>query len=135
MRIAAATSLTLISLALAACGEEENHGATVIPAAGKYAQTDATTPGVPPGSSYDITAAEWLKLSDHERLSVATDYVAANDDPCHGISPGGKGPEGVRNYADVSAGSDYPLTAPVAELLAEGCAAVQQSGADSNYSG
>jgi hypothetical protein len=34
----------------------------------------------------------------------------------------------VRRWADVSVGSDYPLNVPIAELLAEGCAAALQSG-------
>jgi hypothetical protein len=124
VRSALATSLLLAALALGACGGDENTtGVQVVPAAGKYAQTDDSTPGVPPGSSYDITAREWLDLSDPDRIAAASDYVAANNDVC-----GNADPAKVRDYADVSAGADYPLTSPVAELLAEGCAAALQSG-------
>jgi hypothetical protein len=124
VRSAAATSLVLAALALGACGDDESTtGVKVVPAAGEYAQTDDSTPGVPPGSSYDVTAREWLDLSDADRLTAATDYADANEDVC-----GDADPAKVRDYADVSAGADYPLTAPVAELLAEGCAAALQSG-------
>jgi hypothetical protein len=124
VRAAVATSLLLAALALGACGDDESTtGVQVVPAAGQYAQTDDSTPGVPAGSSYDITAREYLDLSDADRLTAATDYVAADRDAC-----GGALPAKVRDYADVSAGADYPLTSPVAELLAEGCAAAEQSG-------
>lgn len=127
MRLAVATSLILASLALSACGGgEDPTGPEIVPAAGRYAQTDDSTPGVPAGASYDVTAVEWLKLPEPKRLAAAEAYVGDNEDEC-GNADAGR----VRDYADVSAGADYPLTAPMAELLAEGCAAVLQSGSSS----
>ena len=123
VRFLLAAVLLAAVLSLGACGDEDSTGATVIPAAGEYAQTDATTPGVPADASYDLTAAEWNDLPSDERLDSVADYVADNEDVC-----GDSDPARVRDYADVSAGTDYPLTSPVAELLAEGCAAVVQSG-------
>jgi hypothetical protein len=124
VRFTAAGALLIVAIALVACGgDDEQRGATVVPAAGQYAQTDDSTPGVPPGASYDLTAAEWSKLSEAKQLAAVSDYVDDNPDACEDADP-----SRVRDYAEVSAGNDYPLTSPVAELLAEGCAAVLQSG-------
>jgi hypothetical protein len=117
--LAVATALTLLCLGLAACGgDDESRGAKVVPAAGDYAQTESTTGG----ASYDVTAAEWLKLSSSQRLKATKDYVDDNGDICDGADP-----SRVADYAEVSAGADYPLTSSMDELLAEGCAAVEQS--------
>lgn len=118
MRLAAATLLIALCLGLAACGGDDSRGATVIPAAGDYAQTEPASTG----ASYDLTAADWLKLSSSKRLAAAKDYVDDNGDICKGVDP-----QRVADYAEVSAGADYPLTSPMDELLAEGCAAVVQS--------
>jgi hypothetical protein len=115
--LAAATILIGLCLGFAACGGDEESGSTVVPAAGEYAQT--TSAG---DASWNVTAGDWLDRSSGERLATVEDYVAGNEDVC-----GDAAPERVRDYAEVSAGADYPLTAPVDELFAEGCAAVLQS--------
>lgn len=117
VRLAAATISITLCLGLAACGGDEEGGVTVVPAAGDYAQTTTGT-----DRAYDLTAAQWLDLSAERRLAATEEYVAENEDAC-----GDADPARVRDYAEVSAGADYPLTAPVGELLAEGCAAVLQS--------
>lgn len=117
MRLAAATILIVLWAGLTACGSDEETGATVVPAAGDYAQTTTES-----GAAYDVTAAEWLDLSRSQRLAATEEYVADNEDLCGDASAAR-----VNDYAEVSAGADYPLTAPVGELLAEGCAAVLQS--------
>ena len=124
VRMALVTALAIATVALAACGGgDEDQGVQVVPAAGEFAQTDNTTAGVPVGASYDLTGARWNALPDEERLASVEDYVADNPDTCAGAAP-----RAVLDYADASVGADYPLTAPVAELLAEGCAAALQSG-------
>lgn len=117
MRLAAVTISLALCLAFAGCGGDEETGATVVPAAGDYAQTTTES-----GAAYAITAGQWLDLSGDERLAATADYIVDNEDICRDAAP-----ERVRDYAEVSAGADYPLTAPVGELLAEGCAAVLQS--------
>ena len=121
----------LIAFALAlsgvACGgDDEDSGLEVVPAAGDLTPS-ADTPGVPPGSSYDLTGNEWVELDDLERFEAAQDFVADNPDACE--SPDGSAAaDPVRDYADSAIGTDYPFNAPMAELLAEGCAAALQSG-------
>jgi hypothetical protein len=116
--LAAATILIALCLGLTACGGDDSRGATVIPAAGDYAQTEPASSG----AAYDLTAAQWLDLSSSKRLAATKEYVADNDDICHGVEP-----QRVADYAEISAGADYPLTSAMDELLAEGCAAVVQS--------
>ncbi len=126
--VAAVLAVTALAAALAACGGEEDMGATqYVPAAGADTPPD-TTPGVPPGSSYDVTGAEWQKLSEAQRLEAADDYVADNPDVCKNSDGRSAASDSVRDWADVTLGTDYPLNAPIAELLAEGCAAALQSG-------
>ncbi|MEO7197303.1 MAG: hypothetical protein ABIZ50_02415, partial [Solirubrobacterales bacterium] len=72
---------------------------------------------------YDLTGDEWLKLDDLERFTAAQDYVAGHPGECEGAAA-----DPVRNFTDSSIGTDFPLNVPIAELLAEGCAAALQSG-------
>ena len=112
---------------VAGCEDDsEEGGLTVKPAAG--AETPMETPGVPPGSSYDVSGSEWLELDSGERDQAAEDFVADNPDACSGAEDRQASAKTVRDYADATLGTDYPLNAPVAELLAEGCAASLQSG-------
>lgn len=129
MRLAAlAAAVVSLALALAACGDEEDLGATTfVPAAGENTPPD-TTPGVPPGSTYDVNGNEWLKLSDEQRFIAAQDYVADHPEECRNGDGRDAAADPVRDWADASIGTDYPLNAPIAELLAEGCAAALQSG-------
>ena len=131
MRIALLAAALALVLALAACGGEEDKGATeYVPAAGANTPPD-TTPGVPPGSTYDVSGSEWQKLPAEERITAAQDYVADNPDECKNADGRSASADSVRDWADVSLGTDYPLNEPVAELLAEGCAAALQSSGDS----
>lgn len=117
------------ALGLAACGGEESpSGATVyVPAAGENTPAEVT-PGVPPGSSYELNGSEWLKLQRDRRLAAARDFVADNPGECERADGRSVAAAAVRDWADVSLGTDYPLNAPIAELLAEGCAAALQGG-------
>ena len=117
----------LALLPIAGCGGgDESTGPKVVPAAG--ADTPMETPGVPSGASYDVTGNEWLELGDEKRLAAAGDFVADNRGECSNEDNREADPGVVRDYADASLGTDYPLTSPVSELLAEGCAAALQSG-------
>ena len=127
MRIALLTAILAIAIALAACGDEPDKGVSVVPAAGELTPPD-TTPGVPPGSTYDVTGNEWLKLADEERFFAAQDYVADNPDECSNGDGRSASADAVRDYTDSDIGTDFPLNVPIAELLAEGCAAALQSG-------
>ena len=126
--IATAGAAALLALVpIAGCGgDDESTGPKVVPAAG--ADTPMETPGVPSGASYDVDGNEWLELGDEKRLAAAGDFVADNPDDCRNPDDRDADPAVVRDYADASLGTDYPLTAPVSELLAEGCAAALQSG-------
>lgn len=130
-RVAAVVTASIaLATSLAACGGEQDMGATeYVPAAGANTPPD-TTPGVEPGTSYDVTAGEWLKLSRNERITAAWDFVADMPDDCRNGDGREADPGLVRDWADSSAGTDYPLNVAVAELLAEGCAAALQSGED-----
>jgi hypothetical protein len=126
-RTATAAAAIVAVLAVVGCGDDpEEDGPTVKPAAG--ADTPMETPGVPPGSSYDVSGSEWLALDSGERDRAAEDFVADNPSACSGGEDREASAETVRDYADATLGTDYPLNAPVAELLAEGCAASLQSG-------
>lgn len=113
--------VALLALAVG-CGDdppEPSSGAQ--PAAGPLTPGSGT-PGVPTGAAYDVTGSEWVKLDDGERLGAVTEFVDDRPDECGDAAPGK-----VIDYVDLSVGTEYPLTAPMAELLAEGCAAVLQS--------
>lgn len=123
MRLAAVLALAA-ALALGGCGGEPDRGATgFVPAAGADAP-----PASPPGASYDVSGAEWMKLPAAKRLIAARDYVADHRGECENAERRTAAASVVRDWADVSLGTDYPLNAPIAELLAEGCAAALQSG-------
>ncbi len=123
MRIALAATALAFVLALGGCGGDgDSTGIEPIPAAGEFTPSERT-PGVPAGASYDVTGNEWLKLEDLDRFVAAQDYVADHPDECEGAAA-----DPVRNFTDSSIGSDFPLNVPIAELLAEGCAAALQSG-------
>jgi hypothetical protein len=127
MRLSAIAVLLASAVLLAACGGSEDMGATeYVPAAGANTPPD-TTPGVEPGSSYDLTGSEWLKLPGDQRVTAAEDYVADHPGECRNEDGRDASGESVREWADNSLGTDYPLNEPVAELLAEGCAAALQS--------
>lgn len=129
MRFAAIAIALALAMSVGACGEAEDRGATTfVPAAGGNTPPD-TTPGVPPSSSYAVSGNEWLKLSDEERLTAARDYVAGHPDECENTDGRAAAAAVVRDWADVSIGTDFPLNEPIAELLAEGCAAALQSDA------
>ncbi len=117
------------ALVLAGCGDAGRDGdaSGFVPAAGPETPA-ARAPGVPPGSSYDVTGDAWLKLPDASRLTAARDYVADHPGECTNAAGRSAATATVRDWADASLGVDYPLNAPVAELLAEGCAAALQSG-------
>jgi len=128
-----ATAGVLALLALAGCGDDgDSTGPTVVPAAGE--NTPMQTPGVPAGAAYDVSGSEWLELGSDERAAAADEFVADNPDACgEGGAPDTA--ETVRDFADATLGTDYPLNAPVAELLAEGCAAAMQSGEQDTAAG
>lgn len=116
-----------LMLPLAGCGgNDDDLGVVPVPAAGENTP-GAETPGVPAGASYDVTGAEWQRLEELERFEAAQDYVADHPADCR-LAEGSAAADPVRDYADSSLGTDYPLNAPIAELLAEGCAAALQSG-------
>jgi hypothetical protein len=116
----------MAAIVLAGCGGDESTAPQYVPAAGD--NTPMETPGVPSGAGYDVSAAEWLELSDGDRLAATTDFVADNPADCSTAEKRSADADPVRDYADASIGTDYPLSAPIAELLAEGCAAALQSG-------
>lgn len=127
MRVLLTAALVAVLLVLGACGDDdESKGIEPIPAAGEFTPSEAT-PGVPPGSSYDVDGNEWLELESAERFEAAQDYVADHPDECEGAE-GTAAADPVRNFTDSSIGADFPLNVPIAELLAEGCAAALQSG-------
>lgn len=123
---AVAAVLIALTLAVAACGDEESSGTEVRPAAGELTPIGGT-PGVPAGAGYDVTGSEWLELEELDRFEAALEFIDDNPDFCTG-DRGTAAADPVRDYADASIGTDYPLTDPMAELLAEGCAAALQSG-------
>ena len=123
MRGALAIGLVAVLLIAAGCGGDDDsvESAQVIPAGGEL------TPGprpsnVPAGASYDLTGLEFSKLGTGQATTAAKDYVEFHPKECEGANP-----ERVAAYAITSVGTDYPLTEPIAELLAEGCAADLQS--------
>lgn len=121
-----AATLAALALALAACGGEDDSSGEFPPAAGELTPPSGT-PGVPPGAGYDLTGNEWDELEGPERFEATQEYIADNPDECE-TAAGSAAADPVRDYADTALGTDYPFNAPLAELLAEGCAAALQSG-------
>ncbi len=62
-----AATLVALTLALAACGDEEDSDAEFPPAAGKLTPS-SDTPGIPPDASYGLTGNEWDELENLERF-------------------------------------------------------------------
>jgi len=116
--------LVALGLMLSACGEEDDSGDEFPPAAGELTPS-SDTPGVPPGATYDLTGSEWDELEDVERFEATLDYIADNPGECES-DEGTAAADPVRDYAEVALGTDYPFNEPMAELLAEGCAAALQ---------
>ena len=123
MRGALATGLAAVALIAAGCGGDDDsaESAQVVPAAGELTPP-ARPANVPAGASYDLVGNQFQKLSTADATAAAADYVDDNPSECEGADP-----ERVAAYATTSVGTDYPLTEPIAELLAEGCAADLQS--------
>jgi hypothetical protein len=114
----------LVALAFAAgCGgdDDSSSGVQPLPAAGELTP-GSNTPGVPTGASYDISSTAYMKLSAKGTVRAASDYVDDHPKDCEGADPGR-----VAAYAFTAIGTDFPLTAPVADALNEGCAADLQS--------
>ena len=113
----------LLALALAAgCGDDDSSsGVQPLPAAGELTP-GSNTPGVPTGASYDISSTAYMKLSAKGTVRAASDYIDDHPKDCEGAEPGR-----VAAYAFTAIGTDFPLTAPVADVLNEGCAADLQS--------
>lgn len=123
MRLLALATAAL-ALAAAACGNEAERGATgYVPAAGAATPDDA-----PADAAYALSGSRWQRLSAAQRLRAAGDYVADHPGECQRDGSAAADRAVVRDWADVSLGTDYPLDAPIAELLAEGCAAALQDG-------
>ena len=119
---APATLIVLCLLALSGCGgSEEGDPAEVVPAAGENTPPSGT-PGVPAGAPYDVDGTDWSKLTKDERFEAASAYIEDNPERC-----GDAAVDAVAIYVTTSYGLDFPVYAPASELLAEGCAAAQQS--------
>ena len=119
---APATLIVLCLLALSGCGgSEEGDPAEVVPAAGENTPPSGT-PGVPAGAPYDVDGNGWFKLSKGEQFEAAAAYIEDNPERC-GDAP----VDAVAIYVTNSYGLDFPAYVPASEVLAEGCAAAQQS--------
>lgn len=112
-----------MALIAAGCGGDDDsvESAQVVPAAGELTPP-ARPENVPAGATYDLVGNEYQRLNPEDATTAAADYVEDNPGECEGADP-----ERVAAYATTSVGTDYPLTEPIAELLAEGCAADLQS--------
>ena len=124
MRTVIAKGLTALALTplLAGCGDDDSgSGVQPLPAAGDLTPS-ANTPGVPTGASYDLTSGAYLDLDAKATVTVAADYIDDHPKDCEGADAGR-----VAAYTFTAAGTDFPLTVPVADVLTEGCAADLQS--------
>ena len=120
---APATAIVICLLALlGGCGgEDEGDPAEVVPAAGENTPPSGT-PGVPAGAPYDVTGDGWFELSKGEQFAAAQAYIDDNPERC-GDSP----VAAVAIYVINSYGLDFPAYVHASEVLAEACAAAQQS--------
>lgn len=119
---APATLIVLCLLALfAGCGGDEPEAPQSVPAAGENTPPSGT-PGVPAGAPYDVDGDGWKRLSKDEQFQASQAYIDDNPERC-----GGADNAAVAIYVTTSYGVDFPTYAPASELLAEGCAADQQS--------
>jgi hypothetical protein len=117
-----ALTIGLALLVLAGCGGgDDDTGLQPVPAAGDQTPS-GDTPGVPSGASYDLDGNAFLELTGKETFVVARDFVRDHPKDCGGADAGR-----VAAYAYTSIGADFPLTAPVADALTEGCEADLQS--------
>ena len=123
MRYSLATALAALVLAAGCGGDDEGYApsAEPVPAAGDLTPA-AGTPGVPPGAKYDLKSTAYLKLDAKGTVKVATAFIKDHPKDCKGADPGR-----VAAYVYTAIGTDFPLTAPVADVLTEGCAADLQS--------
>jgi hypothetical protein len=115
----------LAALVLAAgCGDSDDDyapSAEPVPAAGELTPPSGT-PGVPAGAKYDIANTAYLKLDAKGTVNVTSAFIKDHPKECKGADPGR-----VAAYAFTAIGTDFPLTAPLADVLTEGCAADLQS--------
>ena len=119
---APATLIVLCLLALfAGCGGDEPEAPQSVPAAGENTPPSGT-PGVPAGALYDVDGDGWKRLGKDEQFQAAQAYIDDNPERC-----GDADNAAVAIYVTTSYGVDFPTYAPASELLAEGCAADQQS--------
>jgi hypothetical protein len=123
VRFPFAAALAALVLAAGCGGDDEGSAppAEPVPAAGELTPAGGT-PGVPRGAEYDLRSTAYLELSAKGTVRVASDYIDDNPEDCKGADPGR-----VAAYTYTAIGTDFPLTAPVAEVLKEGCAADLQS--------
>jgi len=121
--LATAIVTLLVAAPISGCGEDDDSsaGAQPVPAGGALTP-EGNTPGVPTGASYDLPSTAYLELSAKGTVKVATDFIDDHPKDCEGAEPGR-----VAAYTFTAIGTDFPLTAPVADVLTEGCAADLQS--------
>lgn len=99
-----------LALSAAACGDDQPVGAD----AGERS-LEPPPPSIT-GGPYDIAGKAWLRLGPDAREDVAAALIADAGRRCRGADP-----VAVAEYATSSYDFDYPLDAPAAEVLAEGC--------------
>ena len=123
MRYPLATALAALVLAAGCGGEDDGYtpGAEPVPAAGDLTPASGT-PGVPPGAKYDMRSPAFQKLDAKGTVNVASAFIKDHPNDCKGADPGR-----VAAYTYTAIGTDFPLTAPLADVLTEGCAADLQS--------
>ena len=124
MRTVLAVGLAALALTplVAGCGNDDSSADTQsLPAAGDLTPS-GNTPGVPTGASYDLTSSAYLELDAKATVTVASAFIEDHPKDCEGAEAGR-----VAAYTFVAIGTDFPLTAPVADVLTEGCAADLQS--------
>lgn len=93
-----------------------------VPAAGENTPLSTTPAGIEEGAPYDLSARQWEKRDRGKQFDITDAYVEDNPARCEDVRTAD-----VVGYATVSIGLDFPLTAPVSEILGEGCDAARQS--------